>query len=329
MTIQIVFMGTPEFASTILKKLCENKYNITACITQPDKPSGRKMKLTPPPVKQTAQEFEIPVLQPKSVRTDEFYQTMMDLSPDMIVTAAYGKILPERILQIPRLGCINVHGSLLPQYRGAAPVQWSLLNGDQETGVTIMKMDAGMDTGDVLSMRKIQIEEDMDAQTLMGELSILGADLLSDTLPGYINNEIKPKPQVHELATHAPMIQREQALIDWDQTATEIHNQVRGLSIWPGAYTFLDGQRLKIHKTIPEKNPEDLIANYEKEYGQPVSGAIIFTDAGNLTVACGKHTALNILNLQPQGSRKMEAKDCAHNYRLGTHFSKITEEPEK
>ena len=321
MSIKIVFMGTPEFASQILKRIYEDRvtsdYHIAACVTQPDKPSGRKMRLTASPVKQMAVEYEIPVLQPVSVRTESFCNDLLAIAPDIVITAAYGKILPLRILDIPKYGCLNVHGSLLPRYRGAAPVQWAIINGEKRSGVTIIKMDPGMDTGDILSKRSIEIEQEMNAEDLMDKLGNLGAELLSETLPGYIRGEIVPVAQCEEEASKAPLIMREQACIDWGKSAGQVNNLIRGMIIWPGAFTFYKEQRLKIYQAEPAMNFLELIDEFTNRYGAPLPGTILRTSDGTLDVLCGENTVLKIQNLQLQSSKRMMARDCAHNYMIG------------
>ena len=231
---RIVFMGTPDFAVPSLLSLFEDGYPLLAVVCQPDKPTGRHQVLTASPVKQAALERGIPVLQPTKIRTGEFAAQLRALAPDMIVTAAYGRILPADILQIPPLGCLNVHGSLLPEYRGAAPVQWSIIDGRTESGITIMLMDEGMDTGDILIQSRIPIPPDMDAGQLMDALAMLGADLLPKAIQGLLDHTLEPVPQDESQATYAAMVNRETGHIDWTRPAADIHNQVRGTYPWPG-----------------------------------------------------------------------------------------------
>lgn len=312
-------MGTPEFAVTVLERLCRTDYTIVACVTQPDKPTGRHMTLTPPPAKVFAAARDIPVYQPVSLRTDEFLDLTVSLRPDLIITAAYGKILPQRILSVPVRGCINVHASLLPKYRGAAPVQWSILNGDKITGVTIMNMDAGMDTGDLLAQREAAIGPDIHTHELMEILASIGADLLAETLPIYLDGRITPVKQDDRLAVMSPPIRKEQGEIDWNRSSFEIHNQIRALSSWPGAYTSLKGSRLKVYRSALPDNAAAQIDVYREKYGEPLPGTIVFAARTGITVACGSGF-LTLLCVQPESGRRMEVCDCAHNYRISDRF---------
>ncbi len=312
-------MGTPEFAASVLERLCRTDYEIVACVTQPDKPTGRHMTLTPTPAKVFAESRNIPVYQPASLRTAEFYDLAVSLKPDLIVTAAYGKILPQNILSIPAKGCINVHASLLPKYRGAAPVQWSIMNGDKVTGVTIMNMDAGMDTGNILAQREVLLDPDIHTHELMDVLASVGAELLAETLPRYLDGRIAPVKQDDSLAVMSPPIRKEQGQIDWNKSAFEIHNLIRALSTWPGAYTFLGGSRLKIYRSSLPENAASLIDTYRDKYGEPVPGTVLHAAKSGITVACGLG-ALVLLCVQPESGRRMEVCDCAHNYRIGEQF---------
>jgi len=312
-------MGTPDFASAILESLCTDKYEVIACVTQPDKPMGRHMTLMPPPAKVVALSKGIPVFQPVSLRTDDFLAQIKAWTPDLIVTAAYGKILPAPILDVPVRGCLNVHASLLPQYRGAAPVQWAILNGDTVTGITIMKMDEGMDTGDILRQRECPIDSDINTTELMRRLSVIGAELLRDTLSDYLADSCPPVPQDASLATFSPPIRKEQGLIDWTNSASAIHNQIRALCGWPGAYTFYQGSRFKVYKSSISQDAEVLLQSYRREHGDPIPGTVICASGSVLAVACGSGSIF-FLSVQPQSSRRMEASECAHNYRIGTLF---------
>jgi len=316
---RIVFLGTPEFAAAVLERLCQEQQDVIACVTQPDKPVGRHMTLTPPAAKVMALSKGIPVFQPSSLRTAEFLAQMKEWSPDLIITAAYGKILPADVLAVPAYGCLNVHASLLPKYRGAAPVQWAILNGDKVTGITIMKMDAGMDTGDILTRRECPIDPDETTIELMGRLSGIGADLLTETLTPYLNNEIVSIPQDGKLATLSPPIQKEQGLIDWSQSSVKIHNRIRALIGWPGAYSYLDGARFKIYTSRLPENPDELLADYENNYEKPIPGTIIRGAKSGIYVACGTGCIV-LTSVQPQSCRRMHTNECGHNYRTGTRF---------
>jgi methionyl-tRNA formyltransferase len=243
---KIVFMGTPDFAIPTLKALMAH-HDVIGVVTQPDRPAGRRGDLKPPPVKLLAQENGIPVFQPEKVRRKAAIEELKQWQPDVYVVAAFGQILPQTVLDIPPYGSINVHASLLPRWRGAAPIQAAVRAGDAETGVTIMRMDAGLDTGPMLSVGKVLIEPDETGQTLHDKLADLGADLLVNTLPGYLSGAIQPKPQPEEGVTYAPQIKKEEGLIDWTASAEEIERLVRAFTPWPGTFTYWNGKQLKLH----------------------------------------------------------------------------------
>jgi methionyl-tRNA formyltransferase len=319
---RIVFMGTPDFAVPSLRRLVEEGYPVLAVVCQPDKPTGRHQVLTAPPVKQAANELGITVLQPTKIRTGEFAAQLRELAPDMIATAAYGRILPADILQIPPQGCLNVHGSLLPEYRGAAPVQWSIIDGRTETGITIMLMDEGMDTGDILLQGRLPIPPDMDAGQLMDALATLGADLLPTAISGLLDHTLTPVQQDESKATYAAMVNRETGHIDWTRSAEVIHNLVRGTYPWPGAWTTLpDGKRLKIHRTaVIDKNDLQALTGQHApgtiQTGQHAPGTILAAQKSGITVAAGTG-AINLLEIQPEGGKRLKSQDCAHNYSVG------------
>lgn len=243
---KIVFMGTPDFAVPVLQRLIQY-HEVIGVITQPDRPAGRKGEISPPPVKQVAEQAGIPVFQPEKIRTPDSIAHLKQWNAEVFVVAAFGQILPQTVLDIPPHGSVNVHASLLPRWRGAAPIQAAIRAGDFTTGVTIMKMDAGMDTGPVLAMGQIVIEPDETGQSLHDRLSELGAELLINTLPGYLSGAIQPMPQPDEEITIAPRIAKADGLIDWTQSAVSIDRQVRAFTPWPGTYTYWDGEQLKIH----------------------------------------------------------------------------------
>jgi methionyl-tRNA formyltransferase len=308
-SLKIIFMGTPDFSVPCLEMLvnsCDKGYEVVAVVTQPDKPVGRKQNvLQYTDVKKAALEHGIKtVLQPEKVRTQEFTDTIRDLSPDLIITAAYGRIIPKEILEIPTLGCINVHGSLLPKYRGAAPIQWAIINGDRVTGITTMFMDVGIDTGDMLLKREVPISEDMTYRELYEKLRELGADVLKDTLMQLEEGTLKRIPQDHQEATIFPMMKKEMGLIDWSKSAWEVHNLVRGTDPWPGAFTFYKGERLKIWKTSLIKSDEPYLA------AKP--GSICKITKDSLVVATG-NGFLKITEIQFESCRKMSALECGHN----------------
>lgn len=294
-------MGTPDLAATVLGALLGAPgMEIIGVVTQPDRPKGRDLKLQASPVKQIALKANLPVLQPQKARDEAFVAELRDLEPELIVVAAFGQILPKVILDLPRLGCLNVHTSLLPKYRGAAPIQRAIANGDSETGVTIMKMDVGMDTGDILTQRATPIDASDNGQTLHDRLAQLGAELLIGTIPAYMAGAIQPRPQQNELATHAAKIKKEDGHIDWQLPAQTIWNRLRAFTPWPGAFTFLPDQPkprlLKIWKAIP----------LSSGHGNP--GHIFGSDPDGIVVACGQG-ALKILELQLEGGRRMTTPD--------------------
>ena len=248
--MKIVYMGTPDFAVPALKKLAAcGSHSVIAVFTQPDKPRGRKMILTPPDVKVCAEELGIPVYQPASMRSEEAYDSLKELNPDVIVVAAYGQILPKRVLDLPKFGCVNIHGSLLPKYRGAAPIQQSVLDGEKITGVTTMLMDVGLDTGDILQTAKTEIGENETAGELFDRLAILGGELIIKTLDALQNGTVTAQKQDEALSTHTSKIDKSLCPIDFTKPANEVHNKVRGLNPWPVATTTISGKRVKVYST--------------------------------------------------------------------------------
>jgi len=308
---KIIFMGTPKFSVPGLQALHQNGYEIAMIVTQPDRPRGRGRKITPSPVKQVARDLEYPVIQPMSLKTDDFADQIKSLKPDFQVVIAYGKILPENVLAIPRIGTINIHASLLPKLRGAAPIQWAVINGDTETGVCSMRMDKGMDTGDVLLTAKEPIYPDDTAGTLHDRLAVKGATVLIDTLKAYAANTIQPVPQDHNLATYAPMLTKDDGLINWSKTAKSIERFIRGVSPWPGAYTFWGDNRLKIFESIP------ISAEIPEPPGTVLKG---FPD--ELRVATGDGV-LSIRQVQGASGKRLAIKEFlrGHLIKPGTVFS--------
>lgn len=305
--MRIVFMGTPEFAVPSLKLLLEQKYNVVAVVTQPDRPKGRKKTLTPPPVKEAALSLGLPVLQPERMRSPEAVTAIAELKPDLIVTAAYGQILPKALLDIPPLGCINVHGSLLPKYRGGAPIQRSIINGETKTGVTIMYMAEGLDTGDMISVVELPIGEQDTSGTMFEKLSIAGAKLLGETLPAIISGEAKAVPQQDELATYAPNLTREDERIKWSSSARSIYNQVRGLSPMAGAFTYLNGEVFKVWGCE--------LAQSSAAAGKAQPGTVIQADEAGIAVQTGDGVLL-LTQIQPAGKRAMAASEWLKGARL-------------
>jgi len=312
--MKTVFMGTAELSCASLERLTTDpRFSVAAVVTQPDKPKGRDLKSQPSAVKVVAQRLALPVLQPAKARDPEFIAGLRDLKPDLIVVVAYGQILPQTILDLPVHGCLNVHTSLLPKYRGAAPIQWAIADGETETGVTIMKMDAGLDTGPILSQRRTPISPEDDAQTLHDRLALLGAGLLVETIPGYVAGTIQPRPQPTDEASYAAKIKKEDGKIDWTRPAQQILNRLRAFTPWPGASTGIrttsNIQLLKIWK-----------AETVDGGGQP--GEILAADKSGITVACGKD-ALRILELQREGGKRLKASEflAGHPLRPGDRLA--------
>ena len=296
--LKIVFMGTPDFAVPSLQALIDSPHEVVAVVCQPDRGRGRGKVLSPPPVKVLATDHGLPVLQPDSVRTDEFYQELQGIAPDLLVVVAYGKILPLRLLELPRLGAINVHGSLLPKYRGAAPIQWAVINGDAETGITIMQMDAGMDTGDILLVERTPIGPWETAGELFDRLSAMGGATLGSAIDKLAAGLLTRQPQDHALATTAPMLNKEMGHIDWSLPATKLQSLIRGLDPWPSAYGFIHGKRYRFFR------PE-VVAHQSKE----PPGTIIRADSQGLLVATGADCLL-LGEMQPEGNKRMEVATC-------------------
>ena len=298
--MRILFMGTPDFAKTCLQKLLNSKHEVCAVYTQPDKPVGREQKLTPPLVKVLAQEAGIPVLQPATLKTEEATEQFRSFCPDIAVVVAYGKLLPKKILEIPPQGCINVHASLLPKYRGAAPIQWSVLNGDKITGVTTMFMAEGLDTGDMLLKAETSIGQNETSGELENRLAELGADLLLQTIEELPN--IIPQPQGEMTTAYASMLDKTMSPIDWNKDALEIHHQICGLNPWPTASTVFEGIPLKVWKSKV----------IEKQSGKP--GQIL----KDFVVCCGNGTAIQLLEVQAAGKKRMNASDFLRGHSIPT-----------
>jgi len=304
--MKIVFMGTPDFAKDSLEAVYDAGYEILAVVTNPDKPKGRGMKMMASPVKEFAIEKNINIYQPQKVRNnEEFIQKIRSLNPDVICVVAYGKILPKEILDIPRLGCINVHGSLLPKYRGAAPIQWAVLNGDKTTGITTMYMDVGMDTGDMILKQEVEIGEDETTGDLWGRLSKIGGELLVETLK-QIEKGIAPREKQGEEFSHAPMLDKEMAKIDWKtKTAQEIKNLVRGLNPIMGAYTFLNGKKIKIWKVAIAT--EDKITVENMDFLK--NGTVILSNPKDGLFIKTKEGILKVLEIQGENAKRMPIED--------------------
>ncbi|MGB5267031.1 MAG: methionyl-tRNA formyltransferase [Polyangiales bacterium] len=297
--MRTIFFGSPEFAVPCLDALHEVS-EVVAVISQPDRPAGRGLAMRPPAVKQRALELGLDVWQPTKVRTAEFTKRLESLEADVAVVVAYGRILPLAVLEAPRAGCLNVHASLLPRWRGAAPIQWSIVHGDEETGVTLMQMDEGMDTGPVLAMASTRIEADDDAATLSERLSKMGAALLREELPRYVAGELTPKPQDDAAATMAPLLDKSDGRIQWNKPARAVHNQIRGMNPWPGAHTVLGERQIKVHRAIA--------TTLDPEGARP--GEVIALDPEGILVACAEGT-LEIQELQESGRKRVDARSFA------------------
>lgn len=298
--MRIVFMGTPDFAVPCLQRILDDGHEVPAVFTQPDKPVGRHATLTPPPVKRLAQEHKIPVYQPTKMRDGTVAAQLRELAPDCLVVVAYGRILPQAILDVPPKGCINIHGSLLPKYRGAAPIQWSVINGEAVTGVTSMFMDAGMDTGNIIDTITTPIGENETAGELFDRLAPLGAELLSRTLRSVANGTVQSTPQDNDKATMAPMLEKAMGRLDFTLPAEVLHNHIRGMNPWPGCFCTAGGKMLKIHESRMAE-------------GRGKAGELLSSDP--VTVACGEG-ALQLITVQPEGKPRMAAADWLRGARL-------------
>jgi methionyl-tRNA formyltransferase len=308
--LKIIFMGTAELSCASLENLAADpNFHVVAVVTQPDKPKGRDLRLAPSPVKILAEKLSLPVLQPLRARDEKFIVQLRELKSDLIIVVAYGQILPQTILDLPQHGCLNVHASLLPKYRGAAPIQWAIADGESETGVTIMKMDAGLDTGPILSTRRAPILPADDSQKLHDRLAQLGAELLAETIPAYIAGKIRPQPQPAAGSTYAAKIKKEDGQIDWSLPAEKIWNRLRAFTPWPGAFTFLQAdpkpQLLKIWRA-------EVV---ERSGG---AGEVLAAGKSGIVVGCGKN-ALRILELQREGGKRLSAEQflIGHPFQTG------------
>ncbi len=304
--MRIVFMGTPDFAVPGLERLVSLGYEVVGVFTQPDRPKNRGMKLMPSPVKVCAQKYDLPVYQPNSFKKEpEALETLKALEPDLVVVAAFGQILPQSVLDVPRMGCINIHSSLLPKYRGAAPINWAILNGEAETGVTIMKLVLALDAGDIITRSVTPIDPEETVEQLHDRLAVMGADLLERTIPLLENGTAVFTPQVEEESTYAPMLSRALSAMDWSREARQLHNQVRGLVPWPGATAELAGIAFKIYRVRPEAETTDR-----------APGTILSADKKGILMACGGGTTLRILELQAPGKKRMAAADYLRGHPL-------------
>jgi methionyl-tRNA formyltransferase len=322
--MRVVFCGTPLFAVPTLENLlAQSDFEIAAVITQPDRPRGRGQEVSFSPVKETALAANVVVHQPEKIRAPEAQALLQRLAPDVIVIIAYGQIIPARLLPIPRLGWINLHASLLPKYRGAAPINWAIVNGETKTGVTSMRIDAGMDTGEILLRKEMEIASSETAPELAARMSELGAPLMAETLRGLAAGAIVPRPQSHELASSAPMLKKEDGRIDWSRSAQEIFNRIRGFAPWPGAYTSFRGQTCHIWGEPASNNLGDL-----GEQGlHPAKGAIpgsLLVHRNAAMVCCGGTTYLRLLGVKLEGRKQVSAAEFVNGAHLysGEHFGK-------
>ncbi|HET8892095.1 MAG TPA: methionyl-tRNA formyltransferase [Candidatus Angelobacter sp.] len=302
--MKLVFCGTPMFAVPSLERLHAAGFEIQLVVTQPDRPQGRGMAMTAPPVKQSALKLNLPVIQPEKIKKNEEFRSQLEaLQPDAIIVVGYGRIIPPWMLQLPRYGNINVHASLLPKYRGAAPVQWAIAQGETVSGVTTMLLNEGLDTGDILLQKEIAIRSEDTAVTYAPRLAELGADLIVETLRGLEDKTVSPVPQDHAQATLAPILKKEDGLVDFNRTATEINNRLRGFQPWPGAYTQFRGKSLKL-----------IAARTEEALSNLAPGELRIGDE-KLFAGCGQRTVLELLQLQPEGKKIMAAREFINGYR--------------
>src|SRR5438552_3842332 len=302
--MELIFCGTPQFAVPTLEKLVES-FNVRLVVTQPDRPKGRRLELVASPVKQSALELSLPIYQPEKIKTNEELQTKLEeISPNAIIVVGYGRIVPSWMLQLPEFGNINLHASLLPKYRGAAPIQWAIANGESVTGVTTMRIDEGLDTGDILLQRELSISEDATAETLAAKLATIGADLMIETLMGLQTGTIHPQRQDNAQATLAPILKKEDGRIDFSRRAPEIYNRFRGFQPWPGAFTSFRGRGLNITAMKPAS-----------EQTPPTQ---LLLKGDQLFVGCANDSASELPELQPEGKKRMSARDFVHGYRPQT-----------
>ncbi|ADH99200.1 methionyl-tRNA formyltransferase [Salisediminibacterium selenitireducens] len=312
--MKVIFMGTPDFSVPVLEGLCESGYDVVMVVTQPDRPKGRKKQLTPPPVKVAAEKRGLSVYQPEKIRDPKEAEHVLAADADLLVTAAYGQILPKEILESTRLGCINVHASLLPEYRGGAPIHQAVIDGKNKTGITIMYMVEKLDAGDILTQRETPITDEDTTGTMHDRLSRIGAELLLETIPRLAAGELSPRRQDEEKVTFASNIKKEQERVDFSQSARAVFNHIRGLNPWPVAHTLLDGKRLKLWDSVEVE-----------EHTAAAPGEIVALSKSGVDVACGNRSIIRLTKLQPQGKKPMDAatflqgagKNLEPGHRLG------------
>jgi len=304
-SIHLVFCGTPQFAVPTLERLVDVGFAVDSVVTQPDRPRGRGMEMAFSPIKQRARELGLPVTQPDRIKNNEEFRTQLaNLKPDAIIVVGYGRIIPQWMIDLPPLGNINLHASLLPKYRGAAPIQWAIASGETVTGVTTMRIDAGLDTGDILLQKAIPIAPEDTAETLAPRMAAIGAELMVETLHGLKSGTIHPKPQDNSQATLAPLLKKEDGRIDFHRPAPEIVNRIRGFQPWPGAFTSFRGKNLHIWAARPD--------------GRHLKEGELAVEGEHLIVGCGSRTALELLELQPEGKKRMPSRDFMHGYRVSS-----------
>ncbi|MBQ3111191.1 MAG: methionyl-tRNA formyltransferase [Clostridia bacterium] len=304
--MKIMFMGTPDFAAVTLKTFCERGYNVCGVVSQPDKPKGRGMNVVPTPVKAVAEEYNIPTFQPESLKNGELMPFLEEINPDIIIVVAYGKILPEYVLNYPKYGCVNGHASILPEYRGAAPIQRAIIDGKKETGVTAMYMEKGLDTGNIILVEKVKIEDNDTAETLHDKLAVVGAEVLIKTIERFKNGDMSSIKQDNDKATYAAMLTKSEGEISWDKTADEVYNLIRGMDSWPMAYTYYMGKRFVPYEC-------------EKVAACGESGCVLSADKDGIVVAC-REGAIKIGAVKFDGKKKMSVKD----YLVGNKIEKGT-----
>ena len=301
--MNLVFCGTPRFAVPTLERLVEAGHSVLLVVTQPDRPRGRGMEVSLSPVKEAATRLNLPVIQPDKIKhNDEFRRQLEGIRPDAIIVVGYGRIIPQWMIELPRLGNLNLHASLLPKYRGAAPIQWAIARGELLTGVTTMKIDEGLDTGDILLQRELAITPDDTAEALAPKLAAIGADLMVDTLRGIESGQILPSPQDDSKATLAPILTKEDGRIDFHRTAADVSNRLRGFQPWPGAHTLFRGRHIQVHRAHPAEQPPRLAPGE------------LTVETTRLLAGCGNGTVLELVELQPEGKRRMSARDFTNGY---------------
>jgi methionyl-tRNA formyltransferase len=302
MPLNLIFCGTPRFAVPTLEKLVHAGFPVHLVVTQPDRPKGRGLELVQSPIKQSAQKLNLPLTQPDRIKiNDEFRAQLTALKPDAIIVVGYGRLIPQWMLDLPRYGNLNLHASLLPKYRGAAPIQWAIANGETITGVTTMRIDAGLDTGDILQQQQLAIAPDDTAETLAPRLAAIGADLMVDTLRALQSGTLHPRPQDNSQATLAPILKKEDGFIDFSRSATDIYNRIRAFQPWPGAHTKFRGKNLQIIKAHPTADA--------------VPTATLHADSNRLLIGCGHHTSLELQEVQLEGKKRTPAADFVRGYR--------------